>query len=838
MAATAASLGALAAANFLPAALARQAAPPAVPAVPEEVPVNNGSFERGLEGWAVPRDEGMTRVSTEAVRTGSHALKVTDEDGARGSDATSEPVSVGGARVIDLKGFVRPVSGSGLGVYVRLRDAAGKQIGGNEDFHRTLPSEPVGAWVPFSLAVITTPETAVIEIWLHSYGAAKVTAYLDDLVLVDRGAPSSARPWPAQYKIKPEEKGRLTAADVVGPDGIVYPDWTHAGVPGGIPRVAVRARAEEFGARPDDGKDDADALERAAESVGAKGGGVLLLAPGEYHLDRPISIRRDGVVLRGAGRGRTRLVFRYAGPKRGVGFFAPAPGATVGRGTWIEVHAAPKGLREIAIEAGGKVFAKTTYRPQHWGGTFSLRALGAKVLDAVPADGPARLRAVATYADGTVRTSDISVRLSRKASDGAPARVPAQIAAVMFTGISQPGAERKLAKDGRRGDTTLTLASASGLRRGDRNRLRAPATPRWNQMVRNACPWGEYRRYEFLVTGVSGNVVTLNQPLRLDFPVADGSSVATISPIRRCGVEDLTLAQTNEIWTSGIVFSDAWECWARGVAVEKAGRFPLYFVNAKWCEIRDSALNDAWYKGGGGTAYAGWEYASDCLMDRVQTRDLRHAPCVQWAASGNVIRRSTFVNSDGQWHSGWTNENLFEDCTIVSRNGKQNGGYGFGLWASPPEDEAHGPNGPRNVVYNCDVSSDKAGLWLGGMNEGWIVAYNRFTVASGPGLQVKTASFDHVVRDNVFVLADPTRPALLLATADCVGIEATGNRIFGGNGRLASGAASLAIDRGNTVAAQGSSERPRVPSIFEWQRRQKSLGSARATAAASARKRP
>ena len=47
-------------------------------------------------------------------------------------------------------------------------------------------------------------------------------------------------PWPHQYKIRPDQKDRLTAADVVGPDGIVYPNWTQCGVQGGIPTVKSR----------------------------------------------------------------------------------------------------------------------------------------------------------------------------------------------------------------------------------------------------------------------------------------------------------------------------------------------------------------------------------------------------------------------------------------------------------------------------------------------------------------------------------------------------------------------------------------------------------------------
>jgi hypothetical protein len=29
---------------------------------------------------------------------------------------------------------------------------------------------------------------------------------------------------------------------------------------------------------------------------------------------------------------------------------------------------------------------------------------------------------------------------------------------------------------------------------------------------------------------------------------------------------------------------------------KKAGRFPLYFLSAKWGEIRDCTLDDAWFK--------------------------------------------------------------------------------------------------------------------------------------------------------------------------------------------------------------------------------------------------
>jgi hypothetical protein len=65
--------------------------------------------------------------------------------------------------------------------------------------------------------------------------------------------------------------------------------------------------------------------------------------------------------------------------------------------------------------------------------------------------------------------------------------------------------------------------------------------------------------------------------LRLEFPVIDASYVQEISPIRRSGIEDLYLEQTQDLWTSGIIFSNAWECWARGVTVKKPGDFRFIF---------------------------------------------------------------------------------------------------------------------------------------------------------------------------------------------------------------------------------------------------------------------
>jgi len=623
-------------------------------------------------------------------------------------------------------------------------------------------------------------------------------------------------PWKGEYKIRPSEKERLTEADVVGPDGLVYPDWTYAGVPGGIPDVPTKARLADFGGLPDDDRDDSEALQKAVDQVGAQGGGAVRLAAGTYHLDRPVTVRHDGVVIRGSGAERTRLIFRYAIPAAGATFYRARPGDVVRADSWIHLHAVPGDLAALEIRVDGKRVARRE-RSKHWGNTFSLSVRGS-TLSRGAAEGPHRLTGIAEYKDGIKKETTEEIELSRKTAPEPEPR-PIYMGAISFVGTGSVGPRVALVADALRGSRQIKLQSTEGLLAGDRIVIEAPASPRWNRLVRNACRWGTYRRYRLRIERVEGDTIHVNQPLRFTFPVVDGSYVEKIDVIRRSGVEDLSLEQIENLWIGGIAFSNAWECWARGVTVKNTGRHACYAVEAKWCEIRDSVFDDAQFKGGGGTAYVGWEKACDCLMENVTTYKMRHAPCVQWAASGNVIRKSTFHESDGQWHAGWTNENLFEQCTVDAKRG--NGSYGYGMWASPPEDTAHGPNGPRNVVYNCDVRSPKTGVWMGGMNENWLILYNRFVVGSGPGVFAKTASFDHVIRGNVFALADPSQPAVRLATADCIGVEVIDNRIYSAAALKFVSRAPLVQQNNDYLPATEDPPLPKppVPSIFEWQRR-------------------
>lgn len=624
-------------------------------------------------------------------------------------------------------------------------------------------------------------------------------------------------PFPGQYKIKPEETDRLTASDIVGPDGIVYPNWLEVGIDGGIPYVPDSLSARDFGAIPDDDIDDSSAIQLALDHAEQQGGGAVKLEPGRYVLNFPLFIHGDGVVLRGAGQNRTVLSFEYFPPDGGVDLFSlrEESAGVAGPDTLFMAWADFENLETLRWSIGD-VDLGVRDQIRREGYMHYLSKTGRSIIDQV-GPGTHTLVAEAVYRDGRIERDELVMEFQDREGATSVSGL-SQLAAINILGKGLRGKPYLLVEDGRRGSVELIVdAPHVDLAKGIFIDLHAPATERWNKLVRNAAPWGNYRRNLYRLDGVEGNRLQINQPLRLDFPTIDETTVQRIDCVVRSGVEDLKIVQPRKLWTSGINLFYAWECWIDGVIVEKAGRHSYYTSFAKKCEIRNSIFNDVWFKQGGGSGYIGFERAYDCLLESVITYSMRHAPNMQWAAAGNVIRRSHFNDSDGQWHAGWTNENLLEEITITP--GWDNGNYGYGLYSSSPEAGFHGPTGPRNVVYNCDITAPYNGIWMGGMNENFILVYNRFINGRGPAVYGKHASFNHIIKGNVFVPIEPYPAVFYFASEDCIGIEISDNRIVGSVSALTGGPAQIEILQDNTVESVGDISRPKPVhrSIFEWQ---------------------
>lgn len=608
------------------------------------------------------------------------------------------------------------------------------------------------------------------------------------------------------------------APDLPGPTGVLFPNFTFAGIPGGIPEPASGVSIADFGGLPDDDLPDDGALEAAVEALARQGGGVLRIGPGIYDLRRPLVIKSDGIVLRGAGMDETLLRFDYAlqpGEVRLVGF---GEGQTLSRDDVIESHTHTRRLKSHKIYIDETLLFERG--PDYGGGDrFWLTLPLANYANRL-SNGPATVRAVVERWDGTVdeTTRQVVLDLDRPLEPGAR-RYLNSLASIAFVGDSRSDYRGRgiLAEDGKRGDRSVRLRQATPFQPGDLVMIEAAPT---HGFIKEIGSWRKDipRKQMLLVESVEGETVVFNQPLRIDYPRRDGAVLYGRKPIRDCGIEGLTLEHTRKKWIDGIRFDAALHCWVRDVRVQKAGRNPLVISEGKQCQVESSEFNEAWFSGGGGTGYLGFSDSWDCLYQDLSATGLRHAPVVQSAASGNVMRRSTFDSSDINYHMQWAPENLIEECTLDARRGT--GSYGYAVFAQRPEVAIHGPGGgPRNVIWNNRFKSPKSGVYLGGSNEGWNISYNRFEVESGPGAILRRNSNRHRFEGNAFLLEDPIQPVFSFETDDCTGSVFIDNR---SNSRtaLVKGLPEGSYQAsGNEINLEVPFAAPKAPtpSIYEWQ---------------------
>jgi hypothetical protein len=171
--------------------------------------------------------------------------------------------------------------------------------------------------------------------------------------------------WPGQYRIDPWDVERLTDADVVGPDGIVYPNVSSAGYEGAIPDVndtAVRSGYEvidvtALGARgDDDGFDDAAfdrAVERAIAHVSAdpaRHKAIIYIPAGTYRLRSGRDINRGNIVVDGDGPDRTCIELHPDPARRDVVTAINFTGGSYSASRKV-VGSTPRGGRRVVLDS-------------------------------------------------------------------------------------------------------------------------------------------------------------------------------------------------------------------------------------------------------------------------------------------------------------------------------------------------------------------------------------------------------------------------------------------------------------------------------------------------------
>ncbi|MEN6549052.1 MAG: heparinase II/III family protein [Armatimonadia bacterium] len=144
----------------------------------------NGGFEQAAFGWELPAN-GQGEISTERAFEGKAALKIADDRTDNGSNLTSGRLPATGEKDYVLKGQVFHVSGSGIGMYMRFYDAAGNSLNPADDKGNIAPvgslTGPANQWTAFTYPFRTPAGTTNMRLWIHSFSATKVEAYLDNL---------------------------------------------------------------------------------------------------------------------------------------------------------------------------------------------------------------------------------------------------------------------------------------------------------------------------------------------------------------------------------------------------------------------------------------------------------------------------------------------------------------------------------------------------------------------------------------------------------------------------------------------------------------------------------
>ena len=764
-------------------------------------------FEEGIEGWYIRNSSGA-KLSDDAF-SGRKSLEIDDPSYQLQIEASGKKFSLRPG-LYRISGRICIEEGFGPLILLDVFDGQRKKLG-NPCLGFSSAPKKTGEWMPFSFdAAVPWSQTASGNLRIVSLKHVINQFRLDDLKVESLALDPVPPNWKAQYK-NPEPGN---PADFPGPDGIIYPNFHRAGVQGGIPDLR-QWKSIRLSAEPDD--DIAPAIHAAIRELGEEGG-VIEIPEGRFHLRSLLRIRSDRIILRGAGRDKTRILFDYRLPEGGVEFYGLPEKEPLSPGSGFAVFAEPEGLVSIEVTLGGRQLRRWG-RSMHSGNAFSLLVDLKKARDL--AAGEYELKAVCRYGKGGQREKSVKVAFDPAGNWSGLSALPG--GAIEFCGGGLTGKPGWIAADLPRGTQEIRLNSGHSFQKGDFVVVSAQETEERRKETLNTCRWGNFRTYMVQVTGVEKRTLKLDQPLRLEFPKRDKTSVRKIETIEGCGVQALTFESLSGLWLSGIFFRNAVNCFVSDVKVVTCGRHPVYFDYAKFCTVENSLFDRSRDLGVGGSGYVGFDCSWDCLMDQTETFGMRHAPLFQWSASGNVIRRSQFHNTDMHWHAGWTNENLVEECLIDARDYPvRDSGYGDAMYATGPEDGSHGPNGPRNVVYNCRIIGEKSGIRMGGMGENWIVVGNRFDCRDGSGISLKTMTFDTIIRQNVFLLRNSSEPMVTIGSPDCTGVELRDNLLVGGNGKFWGGLLPPAVDQGNRAVPfnmEISAPAPLVPSIYEYQKK-------------------
>ena len=232
------------------------------------------------------------------------------------------------------------------------------------------------------------------------------------------------------------------------------------------------------------------------------------------------------------------------------------------------------------------------------------------------------------------------------------------------------------------GSTSITVSSASGLAVG--NYIAIYETDNSSYVnhtgTDGACTWcgednGNYhtKQQYVKITGVNGNVLTINRPIYWATPGFSGAAIRKQTfGIQMAGIENLKIQQGGNI---GVWMYFCLNCWVKNVETYNAGSYSgaghviLDFSHA--CEVRDSYFHHGQSNDSGrnyGVHIRYWN--SDHKVENNIVRDTRHSIIFEGGGSGcAILYNYTMDNWESVQGSGATPDTGFLSEDLVTNHG-------------------------------------------------------------------------------------------------------------------------------------------------------------------------
>jgi len=211
--------------------------------------------------------------------------------------------------------------------------------------------------------------------------------------------------------------------------------------------------------------------------------------------------------------------------------------------------------------------------------------------------------------------------------------------------------------------------------------------PSANTASQNAVPGWRSTMQETEITAINGNVLTIKDPLYIDFPVSSSPQVWRTVPLntrsiavgnRWCGIENIAVAGGNNLWGfpgGTVVFSYMAYSWAKNVDADGAQWNPAnpahpgkYGYNiglgrSYRCVVRDSYVHGSADENPGGQAYGivvGVGSSANLVENNISV-DNNKPIALNSTGGGNVIAYN-YVDTAVIWNSPGWQESGIDDC--------------------------------------------------------------------------------------------------------------------------------------------------------------------------------